>query len=277
MSEPLIITTAITGSQPRKKNNPAVPVTPAEQIESTHEAFEAGSALVHIHVRDENEDPSSDPELFAQVQEGVKKHCPGMIIQFSTGGRGRSQNERGAMLYLKPDMASLSTGSVNFLRMIYENTPELITGLAEDMKKYGVKPEIEVFDAAMLYNAVKMVENGQIDGPLHVQFVMGIPNAMPTHRPLLEFLVSELKTMMPDATWSAMGVAAGQLTVNEWCLDLGGHTRTGLEDNVRWDKDRLAKSNAELVSRVKKMSEDRGRKVATPAEAREMLGLAAAA
>jgi 3-keto-5-aminohexanoate cleavage enzyme len=277
MSEPLIITTAITGSQPRKKNNPAVPVTPAEQIESTHEAFEAGSALVHIHVRDENEDPSSDPDLFAQVQEGVKTHCPGMIIQFSTGGRGRSQNERGAMLYLKPDMASLSTGSVNFLRMIYENTPELITGLAEDMKKYGVKPEIEVFDAAMLYNAVKMVENGQIDGPLHVQFVMGIPNAMPTHRPLLEFLVSELKTMMPDATWSAMGVAAGQLTVNEWCLDLGGHTRTGLEDNVRWDKDRLAKSNAELVSRVKKMSEDRGRKVATPAQARDMLGLAAAA
>ena len=131
MSDPVIITTAITGSQPRKKNNPAVPVEPNEQIESTHEAFEAGSALVHIHVRDENEDPSSDPELFARVQEGVKKHCPGMIIQFSTGGRGRSQEERGSMLYLKPDMASLSTGSVNFKTMIYENTPDLVVGLAD--------------------------------------------------------------------------------------------------------------------------------------------------
>lgn len=275
MTDPLIITTAITGSQPRKKNNPAVPVTPEEQIESTHEAFEAGSALVHIHVRDENEDPSSDPELFARVQEGVKKHCPGMIIQFSTGGRGRSQNERGAMLYLKPDMASLSTGSVNFARRIYENEPQLVLDLAAEMKKYGVKPEIEVFDAAMLYNAVKMAEEGLIDEPLHVQFVMGIPNAMPTHRPLLEFLVSELKSMMPDATWSAMGVAAGQLTVNEWCLEMGGHTRTGLEDNVRWDKEHLAESNAQLVARVARMSEDRGRKIATPAEAREILHLAA--
>lgn len=275
MSDPVIITTAITGSQPRKKNNPAVPVEPNEQIESTHEAFEAGSALVHIHVRDENEDPSSDPELFAQVQEGVKKHCPGMIIQFSTGGRGRNQEERGSMLYLKPDMASLSTGSVNFKTMIYENTPELVVGLAESMKKYGVKPEIEVFDAAMLYNAVNMSNEGLIEGPLHIQFVTGIPNAMPSRRELLEFLVSELKTLAPDATWSAMGVARTQLIINEWCLEMGGHTRTGLEDNVRYDKDRLAKSNAELVARVVRMVEDAGRTVASPGEARALLNLAA--
>lgn len=275
MSDPVIITTAITGSQPRKKNNPAVPVEPNEQIESTHEAFEAGSSLVHIHVRDENEDPSSDPELFARVQEGVKKHCPGMIIQFSTGGRGRNQDERGSMLYLKPDMASLSTGSVNFKTMIYENAPDLVVGLAKAMKKYGVKPEIEVFDAAMLYNAVNMSKEGLIDGPLHVQFVTGIPNAMPSHRPLLEFLVAELKRMMPDATWSAMGVARTQLIVNEWCIEMDGHIRTGLEDNVRYDKNRLAKSNAELVERVARMVEDAGKKVATPAEARALLKLAA--
>lgn len=275
MSDPVIITTAITGSQPRKKNNPAVPVEPNEQIESTHEAFEAGSSLVHIHVRDENEDPSSDPELFARVQEGVKKHCPGMIIQFSTGGRGRNQDERGSMLHLKPDMASLSTGSVNFKTMIYENTPDLVVGLAKAMKKYGVKPEIEVFDAAMLYNAVNMAEEGLIEGPLHVQFVTGIPNAMPSHRPLLEFLVAELKRMMPEATWSAMGVARTQLIVNEWCIEMDGHIRTGLEDNVRYDKDRLAKSNAELVERVARMVEDAGKKVATPAEARTLLKLAA--
>src|SRR5680860_1083672 len=261
MSDPVIITTAITGSQPRKKDNPAVPVEPGEQIESTHEAFEAGSSLVHIHVRDENENPSSDPELFARVQEGILKHCPGMIIQFSTGGRGRDQNERGSMLHLKPDMASLSTGSVNFKTMIYENTPDLVLGLAEAMKKHGVKPEIEVFDAAMLYNAVNMAEQGLIDGPLHVQFVTGIPNAMPSYRPLLEFLVSELKRMMPQATWSAMGVARTQLIVNEWCLDMGGHTRTGLEDNVRFEKEHFATSNAQLVARVAKMVEDAGKTV----------------
>jgi uncharacterized protein (DUF849 family) len=179
------------------------------------------------------------------------------------------------MLYLRPDMASLSTGSVNFKTMIYENTPDLIVGLAADMRKYGVKPEIEVFDAAMLYNAVNMAGQGLIDGPLHVQFVLGIPNAMPAHRPLLEFLVAELKHMMPDATWSAMGVARSQLIVNQWCLEMGGHARTGLEDNVRWDKDRLARSNAELVGRVARMAEERHRRVATPSEARALLGLAA--
>jgi len=275
MSDPLIITTAITGSQPTKAANPAVPVTPDEQVESTHEAFEAGSTLVHIHVRNPDESPASDPELFARVQEGVKKHCPGMIIQFSTGGRGRDQEQRGAMLYLKPDMASLATGSVNFPDKIYENPPEFVEGLAASMLKYGVKPEIEVFDVAMLYNAVKLAERGLIGTPLHVQFVLGIPNAMPAHRPLLEFLVAELKTMSPKATWSAMGVARNQLVVNQWCLELGGHTRTGFEDNIRFDKDRLAKSNAELVSRVAGMAAEHGRKPATPSEARALLGLAA--
>lgn len=275
MSAPLIITTAITGSQPTKAANPAVPVTPEEQIESTHEAFEAGSTLVHIHVRNADESPGSDPALFARVQEGVKKHCPGMIIQFSTGGRGRDQSERGAMLHLKPDMASLATGSVNFPDHIYENPPDFVEGLAASMLRYSVKPEIEVFDAAMLYNAVKMAERKQIKAPLHVQFVLGIPNAMPAHRPLLEFLVAELAAMMPEATWSAMGVARNQLVVNQWCLELGGHTRTGFEDNIRFDKDRLAHSNAELVSRVAGLAEQHGRKVATATEARSLLGLPA--
>lgn len=275
MSNPVIITTAITGSLPRKANNPALPVTPEEQIESTHEAYEAGSTLVHIHVRNDDESPGSDPDRFAQVQEGVKKHCPGMIIQFSTGGRGRDQKMRGAMLYLKPDMASLSTGSVNFPNFIYENPPDFIEGLASAMAEHGVKPEIEVFDAAMLYNAVNMASKGQIKAPLHVQFVMGIPNAMPAHRPLLEFLISELNEMMPEATWSGMGIARNQLVVNQWCLELGGHTRTGFEDNIRFDKDRLAKNNAELVSRVADMTREHGREVATPAQARELLGLAA--
>lgn len=270
---PVIITTAITGAIPRKKDNPAVPVTPQEQIESTHAAYEAGSALVHIHVRDENENPSSSPELFAKVQEGVRKHCPDMIIQFSTGGRGRVPSERGASLYLKPDMASLTTGSVNFPAQIYENPPDFIESLCRDMQTYNVKPEIEVFDAAMLYNAVNLVKRGLIAGPLHVQFVMGIPNAMPARRPLLEFLLKELKEISPDATWSALGMARHQLEVNKWCLELGGHTRTGLEDNLRVGKDRLASSNAELVSLVADAAADYDRRPATPAEARAILGL----
>ena len=271
---PIIITTAITGALPRKKDNPAVPTTPQEQIESTHAAYEAGSALVHIHVRDKDENPSSDPDLFARVQEGVRKHCPGMIIQFSTGGRGRKPQERGASLYLKPDMASLTTGSVNFPNQIYENPPDFIESLCRSMLEFGVKPEIEVFDAAMLYNSAELVKRGLIKRPLHVQFVMGIPNAMPARRTLLEFLVGEMKEILPDATWSALGMARNQLVVNKWCLQMGGHTRTGMEDNVRIGKDRLAASNAELVTLVVEAAGAYGRRPATPDEARQILGLA---
>jgi len=213
MPQPAIITVAITGAIPRKVDTPAVPVTPSEQIESTHEAFEAGASVVHIHVRDPDESPSSDPTLFAQVQEGVSKHCPGMIIQFSTGGRGREQSERGKMLYLAPDMASLATGSVNFPNQIYENPPQLVEELARTMLTYNVKPEIEVFDLAMLYNAKVLADRGLLARPCHVQFVMGIPNALPARRNLLEFLVSELKELMSDATWAATGIGRHQLEV----------------------------------------------------------------
>lgn len=273
MSTPCIITTAITGAIPRTTDCPAVPVVPSKQIESTHEAFEAGSALVHIHVRNDNESPSSDPDKFALVQEGVKKHCPGMIIQFSTGGRGRDQAARGAALEHRPDMASLTTGSVNFPGQIYENPPQLIVGLAERMLDYEVKPEIEVFDAAMLYNAAGLIKGGLIKAPAHVQFVMGIPNAMPARRPLLEFLVSELKEVLPGATWGAAGIGRHQFNVNQWCLELGGHCRTGLEDNLKYDHTRLARSNAELVKKIVDVAADYDRRPATPNEARHILGL----
>ena len=273
MPQPAIITVAITGAIPRKVDTPAVPVTPSEQIESTHEAFEAGASVVHIHVRDPDESPSSDPTLFAQVQEGVSKHCPGMIIQFSTGGRGREQSERGKMLYLAPDMASLATGSVNFPNQIYENPPQLVEELARTMLTYNVKPEIEVFDLAMLYNAKVLADRGLLARPCHVQFVMGIPNALPARRNLLEFLVSELKELMSDATWAATGIGRHQLEVNEWCLALGGHVRTGLEDNIKFDRTRLARSNAELVSRLAGMCAAYARYPATSVEARRILQL----
>ncbi len=273
MTQPTIITTAITGSIPRKAQTPAVPVTPSEQIESTHEAFEAGSALVHIHVRNKDESPSSDPELFAQVQEGVKKHCPGMIIQFSTGGRGRSQNERGRALSLRPDMGSLTTGSVNFANQIYENPPQLVEDLARSMLEFDVKPEIEVFDLAMLYNARDLADRGLLKRPLQVQFVLGIPNALPARKHVLELLLAELKDIMPDATWGAAGIGRHQLEVNRWSLEFGGHLRTGIEDNIKFDRERLAKSNAELVARLTAMCGEFGRHAASPQEARQILNL----
>jgi uncharacterized protein (DUF849 family) len=273
MTQPCIITVAITGAVPRKKDNPAVPISTAEQVESTHAAFEAGASLVHIHVRDEQENSSSDPQRFALVQEGIKKHCPGIIIQFSTGGRGREADQRGSMLHLAPDMASLATGSVNFPGMIYENHPELIDQLAGNMLKHHIKPEVEVFDLSMLYSAATLVERSLIKAPVHVQFVMGVPNALPPRREILEFELAQLLTVLPDATWTAAGVGRGQLEVNHWALEMGGHCRTGLEDNLRFDKSRLAQSNAELVERVAILCSDYDRHPASTAEARQILGL----
>lgn len=276
MTTPCIITVAITGALPTKADTPAVPVTPVEQIESTHEAFEAGASLVHIHVRDENQAPSSDPDRFAEVQEGIRKHCPGMIVQFSTGGRGRNQEQRGAMLHHRPDMASLATGSVNFPTNIYENPPDFVDGLAKTMLDYDIKPEVEVFDSAMLYNTANLVRRDLLKAPAHVQFVLGIPNAMPARRSLLEFLIAELHDVLPGATWTAAGVGRHQFEVNRWCLELGGHCRTGLEDNIRYDKERLAASNAELVGKIVEVCAEYDRHPASPAEARELLSLAAA-
>jgi 3-keto-5-aminohexanoate cleavage enzyme len=276
MSTPAIITVAITGSQPSKAQNPALPIAPAEQIESTHAAFEAGAALVHIHVRDDDGRSSSDADRFAAVQDGVKKHCPGMIIQFSTGGRGRQAAERGSALEHRPDMASLATGSVNFATIIYENPPALIDDLAAAMLAHDVKPEVEIFDLAMLYNARALVDRGLLKTPAHVQFVMGIPNALPARERLLDFLVEELADVLPGATWTAAAIGRHQLAANHWALKRGGHARTGLEDNIYFDKGRLAASNAELVKRVADLCGRYDRHPATPAEARSLLGLAAA-
>ncbi len=276
MTQACIITVAITGAVPRKKDNPAVPVTPAEQIESTHEAFEAGASLVHIHVREKDESSSSDPALFAEVQEGVRKHCPGMIVQFSTGGRGRDMSERGSMLHLDPEMASLATGSVNFPTSVYSNPPDFVEDLARTMRDRGIKPEIEIFDLAMLYNAARLVDKGLLEAPAHVQYVLGVPNAIPARRASLDFLLSELDDVLPGATWTAAGVARHQFEVNKWCLELGGHCRTGLEDNIKFDRDRLAASNAELVARITEVCGEYGRHPASPAEARQLLGIGAA-
>ena len=273
MPTPCIITVAITGSLPKKEHNPAVPITVEEQIVSTREAFEAGASIVHVHVREADQSSSSDPAKFKAVLDGVRAQCPGMIVQFSTGGRGRAAHERGAMLNLKPDMASLTTGSVNFPSMIYENPPELIDQLAGEMMTHAVKPEIEVFDLSMLYSAVRMAADGQLARPLHVQFVFGLKNTLPPEKDILAFEVAQLQKQLPDATWTAAGIGRSQLQINRWALEMGGHCRTGLEDNIRFDKHRLADSNAELVARLADLCGEYGRRPATPSEARQMLSL----
>jgi 3-keto-5-aminohexanoate cleavage enzyme len=272
-NNPCIITVAITGSVPRKENNPAVPTTIEEQVESTAAAHAAGASIVHVHVRNDDQSPTSDPERFARFQAAMLERCPDIVLQFSTGGRSGAGSERGGMLPLRPEMASLATGSCNFPTRIYENPPELIEELAHAMQRYAIKPEIEVFDLAMLYSAIDYASSGLLESPLHVQFVLGVRNALPARREILEFAVSELKALMPDATWVAAGIGRHQFEVNRWCLEMGGHCRTGLEDNIRWDKSRLAASNAELVQRVAALAIEHGRPVASPSETRRILGL----
>ena len=270
---PCILCVAITGSVPTKAANPAVPISIAEQVESTHAAFEAGASICHAHVRNDDETPSSDPEKFAQLMEGVQKHCPGMIIQFSTGGRSGAGRERGGMISLRPDMASLSVGSNNFPTRVYENPPELVDWLASEMRTYEVKPEIEAFDLSHIHKAAEMNRDGRIPGQLYVQFVMGVKNAMPVDRETFDFYIQTLNRLATDAQWCAAGIGPNQVVLNEWAIAAGGHTRAGLEDNVRLDRDRLAPSNAALIQRAADLCAKYDRPVATPAQAREILGL----
>jgi 3-keto-5-aminohexanoate cleavage enzyme len=270
---PCIISCAITGSLPQKSDNPAVPITPAEQIESTQAAFEAGATLVHLHVRNDDGSPTSAPERFAVVVEGIRKHCPGIIVQLSTGGRSGAGKERGAHLKLKPDMGSLATGSVNFPNRVYDNPPDLVDWLAGEMREHGIKPEIEAFDLSMIFQAAQMAADGRISGPLHVQFVMGIRNAMPADRRVFEFYVETLKRLSPGATFTGAGIGKDALAVAEWAMELGGHIRTGMEDNVRLDRDTLAPSNAALVRQAVALMPRFGRRPATVREARSLLGL----
>ncbi len=276
MTKPCIICVAITGSLPKKADNPAVPITIPEQIESTHAAFEAGATIAHCHVRNDDETPTSDPAKFGLLLEGLRKHCPGMIVQLSTGGRSGAGQARGGMLPLRPDMASLSVGSNNFPTRVYENPPDLVDWLASEMKAHNVKPEIEAFDLSHIHKAAEMNRDGRIEGKLYVQFVMGVKNAMPADRDTFDYYIRTVERLAPGAEWCAAGIGRHQAELNEWCISSGGHTRTGLEDNIRLDRDTLAPSNAALVEKAVKLCEKYERPVATWQQAREMLGLAAA-
>lgn len=274
MARPCILCVAITGSLPQKSDNPAVPITVEEQIESTQEAFEAGASICHAHVRNDDGSPSSDPEKFLRLKEGLEKHCPGMIIQFSTGGRSGAGRTRGGMLSLRPDMASLSVGSNNFPTRVYENPPDLVGWLAGEMMTYAITPEVEAFDLSHILQAIRMHEEGRLPGRLYIQFVMGVKNAMPADWDVFDFYIRTLRNRAPQAEWCAAGIGASQIVLNEWAIASGGHTRAGLEDNVRLDRHTLAPSNAALIRRAADLCEKYERPVATPEEARRILGVA---
>ena len=276
MTKPCILCCAITGSLPTKANNPAVPISIAEQVESSHEAFEAGASIIHCHVRADDGTLTSDPDRFALLKEGLEKHCPGIIVQFSTGGRSGAGQTRGGMLPLRPDMASLSVGSNNFPTRVYENPPDLVDWLASEMVKYQITPEVEAFDLSHILQAIKMHGEGRLYGKLYVQFVMGVKNAMPADREIFDLYVEVMRKRAPEAEWCAAGIGPAQAVVNEWAIAAGGHTRAGLEDNVRLDRDRLAPSNAALIERAVDLCEKYERPVASFAQARDILGLRAA-
>ncbi|MGH3357254.1 MAG: 3-keto-5-aminohexanoate cleavage protein [Nocardioidaceae bacterium] len=273
MTTPAIITVAITGAVPTTSDNPAVPVVPERQVESAIEAFDAGATVCHVHVRDADERPASDPALYEEVGAGIRESCPEMIVQFSTGARGRTIEQRFACLDLRPEMASFSTGSVNFPNGIYDNPPDVVEEMAQRMIDLRIKPEIEVFDLAMLYKAADLLSRGLLVPPPHVQLVMGIKNALPPREPLVDFFAAEIAALMPEATWTCMGTGRFQIEANRWALARGGHVRTGMEDNIYYSKGRLASSNAELVARTAELCPEYDRHPATAAETRELLRL----
>ena len=275
-NKPCILCCAITGSVPTKAANPAVPISISEQVESSLAAVEAGASIIHAHVRNADQTPSSDPDKFARLQEELRRHCPEVIIQFSTGGRSGAGQERGGMLSLRPDMASLSVGSNNFPTRVYENPPDLVAWLAGEMQKYEVVPEIEAFDLSHILQALRLHDEGKLFGRLYVQFVMGVKNAMPADCAVFDFYVAQMQARAPQAEWCAAGIGPNQLVVNEWAIAAGGHTRAGLEDNVRLDRSTLAPSNAALIARAAELCTRYERPVASPAQARDILGLSAA-
>ena len=270
---PCIICVALTGSVPKKIHNKNVPISVVEQIESAQECFEEGATIAHCHVRNNDESISFDPDKFYKLKEGLRKYCHGMVIQFSTGGRYSLSKERGSMLSIKPDMASLSVGSNNFPNSVYTNPPDLINWLIEEMNKFKIKPELEIFDLSHLFKAAELYKNNQLIGNPYIQFVMGIKNAMPADKSVFNFYIKKTNDLFENAKWCAAGIGKNQALINKWCIKKGGHTRTGMEDNIRVNKNKLAASNAELVRITKKLCKINNRPIASWKETRKIIDL----
>ncbi|MBH8597861.1 3-keto-5-aminohexanoate cleavage protein [Thermoactinomyces sp. CICC 10523] len=265
----LMITAALVGAEVTRDDTPYLPITPEEIGQAALEAREAGAAIAHIHVRDENGAPSQSKELYRRAIEEIEKRTD-IIIQVSTGGAvGMTAEERMQPLTLRPEMATLTTGTVNFGQDVFMNTPEQLLAFAEEFERYGVRAEFEIFDVGMIANAMHLVNKGFFTGHLHFDFVMGVPGAIPATAENLLHLVHQ----MPEgATWTVAGIGRHQLPMATLGIVLGGHVRVGLEDNIYYKKGELA-TNAQLVKRVARIAKELGREIASPDEARQILHL----
>lgn len=266
----LIITAAITGAETTRQMNSALPCSPEEQAQAAFECWQAGASIVHLHVRDANQKPSQSLALFEKVTKLIREKCD-IILQLSTGGAvGTPVSERIAPLSLKPEMASLNAGSINFGDEVFENLPKDIAALAGEMKKLGIKPEIEVYDLGMLEYGVTLVTSGVVTAPAHFQFVLGTKHGLSGSPENMFHLKSKLPA---GCTFAVAGVGRHQLQVAPLAIVSGGHVRVGFEDNVYFSKGVPAKSNAQLVARIKELSLLLQREVANPSEARKILGI----
>lgn len=268
----LIITAAISGAEVTKKNNPAVPYTVEEMVREAKAAADAGAAVIHLHVREDDGTPTQSKERFDETMQAIRAACPDVIILPSTGGATwMTAKERLQPVFLKPEIATLDCGTCNFGGdEVFTNTVTMIEEFSATMKEYGVKPECEVFEKGMIDTAIKMMEKGLIQKPMHFNFVLGVPGAMTATARDLVFMVGSIPE---GSTWVATGVGRNSFPMAQMAIAMGGNVRVGFEDNVYMEKGVLAKSNGELVAKVVEMAKIAGRPIATPAEAREMMGL----
>lgn len=269
----LIITAAITGSSITRQQTPHIPITPEEIVASSIDAWKAGAAIVHIHVRDpQTGKGTQDFELFRRVVEPLRAQTDLILCLTTSGipGRNLPTEQRLIPLDLKPELASLDAGTINMSGGVFENTPAFLDEAARQMKAKGVKPEVEIFDAGMIVTALRMREEGKLEDPIQFQFVLGTAWGAPATPKSLLYL----QEMIPsNATWSVIGIGKGQLPVSMVALAMGGHIRVGMEDGIYYKRGELAKSNAQFVERIVRIAGEYGREVATPAEARAILGL----
>jgi len=269
----LIITVAPTGSVPRKKDTPYVPVTPDEIAETAYLCEQEGASIIHVHCRDENENPTSDYGVFKETVDKIRKRTHLIILVSTSGVAGKSDEERAQPLKTNPEMASLTTGSLNFAgrkpSIVYVNTWETITFLAKKMLDMDIKPEIEAFDVGFIHQGIKLIQQRLIKEPAHFQLVMGVDGGIPA---TLDNLLHMHQQLPPNATFTVAGMSRWQLNMTTMSIVLGGQVRVGLEDNIYYAKGKLA-PNEEFVRRTRRLAENLQREVATPDEAREILGL----
>jgi 3-keto-5-aminohexanoate cleavage enzyme len=273
---PLIINVALTGMVPRRERVPHVPVTAAQIIEDAQACFRTGASIVHLHARTADESPEWKREAYEAFIPEIRRLCPGIVVCVTTSGRTFGKLEQRSDVLLlegeaKPDMASLTLGSLNFRDVASVNAPQMIRALAERMAENGIRPELEIFDSGMAYLAKSLLAEGLLPEPVYANILLGSPNTAPATVGDLAHLVDALPT---DAVWAAAGIGAFQLPMNAIAVFAGGHVRTGLEDNPHLDRDtRTPGANAELVGRVAHLAEIAGRSVSTVAQTRALLGL----